>query len=96
MSKFKVDPETYGKEHGYPMNRDPFRNSRFGYRLDSDLKAGLRNAVTSGQTMLALEYLLLIVEVLDNEMPEPAPATVKPKATTKPKAEDKTDGEIAE
>lgn len=65
MSVFKVNPDEFGPKHGYPKNRNPFQNSRFGYTLDNDLKRGLKEAVDNSQVNLALEYLSLIVQELD-------------------------------
>lgn len=65
MSVLVVDPDEFAIQKGNPR-RNPFVNSRFGYTLIPDLKAGFQQAVRNQQTSLALEYMELIVDVVDN------------------------------
>lgn len=50
----------------------PFRNVNIGrgYELDKDLEAGLKNAIATNRTMLAMEYLAEITKNQKDELIE--------------------------
>jgi len=90
MSKsiFEVDAQEYGKTHGYVDRRsdlNPFVNPRVGYTLNTDLMAGFSAALDSNQLNLALQYVRVIFENLENllaEEDEPLPPSAKPARST--------------
>jgi predicted metallo-beta-lactamase superfamily hydrolase len=69
------------------------------YKLETDLLKGLKTAVNNNQTYRALEYLVLIVEILDEKLstdstsddfnPEDLPISKPKKAATKSVDEEK-------
>lgn len=61
------DVEEFARKHGYGTNT-PLTNQRFGYTLSPDLKQGFKQAVRNNQATLALEYLVVMFDIVEDFM----------------------------
>jgi len=103
-SKFlNIDLEKAQVKYQFREGGNPFTDLPFSARMDTDVLAGFKSAARNNQTLLALEYLGYVLDLIDEALyeqeqtpetqPDPAPRKVT-KSTKTPETVSAADEDV--